>query len=209
MKYSSVSRLFVFSLFVTCSVWLCAAKSSFHLKNLCVEYAETPLGIDVEKPRFSWQMAVPFDRRGGMQTAYQLTVTDEHGTQVWNSGKVISDISLNIEYEGQSLKPVTRYIWTIRVWDNKGRNASASSWFETGLMSRNDTDKIWGGAKWIGGGDEDQILHSQYLPIYRLDFTLQLDRQSASTRAGFIYGANDHRMMNKFKNIYHLQNDKD
>ena len=60
MKYSSVSRLFVFSLFVTCSVWLCAAKSSFHLKNLCVEYAETPLGIDVEKPRFSWQMAVSF-----------------------------------------------------------------------------------------------------------------------------------------------------
>lgn len=209
MKYLSVSRLLVFSLFVAYSVLLCAAKSSFHLKNLCVEYAETPLGIDIEKPRFSWQMAVPSDRRGGMQTAYQITVTDEHGTQVWNSGKVMSDISLNIEYEGQSLQPVTRYIWTICVWDNKGKNASASSWFETGLMSRNDTDKIWGGAKWIGGSDEDQTLHSQYLPVYRLDFTLQLDRQSGSKRAGFIYGANDHRLMNKFKNIYHLQNAKD
>ncbi|MDD3039244.1 alpha-L-rhamnosidase [Bacteroides sp.] len=209
MKYLNVSRLLVFSLFTVYSYLLCAAESSFYLKKLQVEYAETPLGIDVEKPRFSWQMAVSSDRRGCMQAAYQITVTDEHGTEVWNSGKVVSDLSLNIEYEGQSLQPVTHYLWTLRVWDTKGKSVSASSWFETGLMCRNDTDEIWGGAKWIGGGDDDQALHSQYLPVYRLDFALQLDKQSHSTKAGFIYGANDHRLMNKFKNLYHLQNAKD
>lgn len=209
MKYLNVRRFLVFSLFTVYSFLLCAAGTSFYLKKLQVEYAETPLGIDVEKPRFSWQMAVTSDRRGCMQAAYQITVTDEQGTQVWNSGKVVSDLSLNIEYDGQLLKPVTHYLWTLRVWDTKGKSVSASSWFETGLMSRNDADEIWGGAKWIGGSDDDQALHSQYLPVYRLDFTLQLDKQSGSTKAGFIYGANDHRLMNKFKNLYHLQNAKD
>ena len=33
-----------------------AADTLFQLKKLQVEYAVTPLGIDVEKPRFSWQM---------------------------------------------------------------------------------------------------------------------------------------------------------
>lgn len=32
------------------------ADTTFRLKKLQVEYATTPLGIDVEKPRFSWQM---------------------------------------------------------------------------------------------------------------------------------------------------------
>lgn len=210
MSCFNIRRLLALSWLVTSFVTSYAAASSFRLKNLQVEYEQTPLGIDVETPRFSWQMEASDDSsRGLVQKAYRLTVTDEYGANLWDSKKISSDVSLNIEYSGRPLKAATRYSWTVCVWDTKGKEVSASSWFETGLMCKDDTDGIWAGAKWIGVEDHDQALYSHYLPVYRVDFTLQLDRQSNSTRAGFIYGANDDRLMNRFKNQYHLQNGKD
>ena len=44
--------------------------------RLQVEYSDTPLGIDVERPRFGWQMRAPEDERGHSQSAYQIVVTD-------------------------------------------------------------------------------------------------------------------------------------
>ena len=73
------------------------ADSPFQLKRLQVEYAVTPLGIDVENPRFSWQMEGDTDERGLLQTARQIVVIDEAGVQVWDSKKITDDQSLNIE----------------------------------------------------------------------------------------------------------------
>ena len=67
----------------------------------------------------------------------------------------------------------------------------------------------WDGAKWIGGGNEDLVLYSDYLPTFNINYTIQLDKNSASTKAGFIFGANDPRLMNKNLNIYNLENMKD
>lgn len=185
------------------------ADTTFRLKKLQVEYATTPLGIDVEKPRFSWQMEALTDERGLTQTARQIIVTDEAGTQVWDSRKIADDKSLNIEYAGLPLKATTRYLWTVRVWNNKNEETSASSWFETGLMSTDRAYQGWSDAKWIGGGEDDRILYSHYLPVFKLNFSLQLDKISRSTRAGFIYGANDERLMGQNRNLYHLENNKD
>ena len=168
-----------------------------------------PLGIDVEKPRFSWQMVVPDTERGYSQKAYQIIVTDETGSLVWDSGKVSSDLSLNIEYAGAPLQPATCYFWTVNVWNQRGEQSSETSWFETGLMSKTSPYEGWSGAKWIGGGDKDRMLYSHYLPVFRLNVSLQLDEKSKSTRASFVYGANDKRLMDKNKNLYHLQNGKD
>src|SRR5690554_8022008 len=67
----------------------------------------------------------------------------------------------------------------------------------------------WEGAKWIGGGDEDLVLYPDYLPTYNINYTVQLDKNSGTTKAGFVFGANDPRLMNKNLNIYNLQNGKD
>ena len=75
-----------------------ATEHAVSIEKLKVEYAEMPLGIDVEKPRFSWQMVMQNAERGYSQKAYQITVTDEAGQTVWDSGRVSSDLSLNIEY---------------------------------------------------------------------------------------------------------------
>lgn len=84
--------LFLFSPVVT------GKSTDFRVLNLKTEYTVTPLGIDVEKPRFSWNMES--DKNGAYQKVYQIEVTNESGNIVWNSGKVNSDISLNIRYEG-------------------------------------------------------------------------------------------------------------
>ena len=185
------------------------ADSPFQLKRLQVEYAVTPLGIDVENPRFSWQMEGDTDERGLLQTARQIVVIDEAGVQVWDSKKITDDQSLNIEYAGLPLKAATRYQWTVHVWDTKHRKVSASSWFETGLMSSDRAYEGWGGAKWIGAGDEDRTFYSHYLPVFKLNFSLRLDETTKTTCSGFIYGANDERLMERYKNLYQLENKKD
>ncbi|MBN1820700.1 MAG: family 78 glycoside hydrolase catalytic domain [Prolixibacteraceae bacterium] len=167
---------------------------------------ETHLGIDIQQPHFSWQMETPDNFRGCFQTAYHLVVTDQSGEQVWDSGKQEKSESIGIKYEGASLKPETRYNWTVTVWDQNGDQASLSSWFETGLM--NTKMDAWEGAKWIGGGPDDMVLYSHYLSVFKIEYTLQLDKTSGSTKAGFIYGANDDRLLNKDFNIYGIESAK-
>lgn len=189
---------------------LSAAARAFTVESLMTEYAATPVGIDDSRPRFSWRMA---DKtRGAAQTAYQISVKDGQGTEVWNSGKVAATRSTGIHYSGQALRPRTRYTWTVTVWNNGDtpQTASATSWFETGLMSYFDNDKAWGGAQWIGADAPDgYTFYSQYLPVFRIDCTIQLDQKTRSTEAGFIYGANDQRLMDKNKNILGVANGKD
>lgn len=212
MTMKSVSKILVLSvLFVWISglAMLHAGNNPVRIANMKVEYAETPLGIDVEKPRFSWQMEVDNHERGYSQTAWQIVVSDEKGKQVWDSGKHKSDVSLNIEYAGATLQPATRYSWKLNIWNQKDEETAQSSWFETGLMSADHAYQGWDGAKWIGGGDEDMVLYSHYLSVFKINYSVQLDEASQSTRAGFIYGANDGRLMDKNKNLYHLENKKD
>lgn len=192
-------RLFLSSLLLLTG---CSAEGPGSLK---VEYEETPLGIDVEKPRFSWQMSS--NKRGESQSAYQITVTDMAGDEVWNSGKTESDLSLNIEYSGAALQPCTRYRWHLQVWNQDNQRLSADSWFETGLM--NPSIEAWSGAKWIGGDDDDLVLYPDYLPTYNINYTLQLDKESGSSRASFIFGANDPRLMDRNRNIYNLEMGRD
>lgn len=114
---SKIKAIF-FLLFISCS--LLSPAGNIEIVKLKTEYAVTPLGIDVSKPRFSWQMYA--NEQGYTQTAYQIIVNDETGQRVWNTGKVKSDVSLNIKYEGTALKPRTRYSWQLTVWDQEKKN---------------------------------------------------------------------------------------
>ncbi|MBM7572984.1 family 78 glycoside hydrolase catalytic domain [Aquibacillus albus] len=129
-------------------------KSKVKINNLKVEGSYNPLGIDEEKPRFSWMMESGL--HGQKQTAYQILVAsspsklNENSADIWNSGKVVSDVSVAIKYNGGSLKPSMKYYWTVIVWnqDDKPIQAEENAQFETGLKST-DGVKGWSGAKWI------------------------------------------------------------
>ena len=195
--------------FLIASVFFWAGQSyaNLTLQKLQVNYQTTPLGADLPKPQFSWQMRATDQRRGYRQKAYQIVVTDEKARTVWDTQKVASDLSHAIQYEGEPLKPTTRYTWKVTVWDYFGKSASASSWFETGLMS--PSSDAWSGAKWIGGGSDDLVLYSHYLSVYKLQYGIQLDKASQSTKAAFVFGANDPRLMNRYLNLMGQEKRKD
>jgi len=172
------------------------------LTGLTVEYTRTPLGIDVEHPRFGWQIQAPEGQRGWIQTAYRIVVNDPSGTPVWDSEKISQASALAIRYAGSPLQPSTRYSWTVSVWDQNDQEYRSSSWFETGLM---DPDpQAWHGAQWISGGDEDLVFFSPYLLVFKIRYRLAISE--GSSRAGFVYGANDLRLMDRYKNVYQLEN---
>ncbi len=167
------------------------ANAAVQVENLTVEYAAKPIGIDVAKPRFSWQMVAPAGERGCVQTAWQIIVKDETGKQLWNTNKTPGSAALGIAYAGLPLTAATRYFWTITVWDQKGSSSKNTSWFETGLMNSNPDLSAWGGATWIGGSKEDMVLYAHYLPIFRLKYGLTI--APGSKRASIILAANDSR----------------
>ncbi len=120
--------------------------------GLRCEYLSNPMGIDVQKPRFSW--VLHHSERAQMQTAYQiLTAGSAEGLardagDVWDSGKVDSSDSTQVMYAGKSLSRGKTYYWKVRYWDTAGNPSpySASAQFEMGLLSRDD----WKG-QWIEG----------------------------------------------------------
>ena len=62
-------------------------------------------------------------------------------------------------------------------------------------------------AKWIG--TSTPVLYSDYLPIYRLHCTLQLDKKSLSTNASVLLGGNDPRLMNRNLNMQGVEAQRD
>ena len=162
--------------------------------NLKTDSKIQPVGLDNDTPVFSWQMHS--NVVGQKQTAYQIIVKD--GTDiVWDSGKVPDNSSTEILYQGETLEPQTEYTWNVRVWDKDGRLAvSDDAAFETGLMD-NSID-AWSGAQWMG--PQEVTLDANSMPIYRLDWTVQIAKGSSS--AGFVFGANDPRLNDSLRNTY-------
>jgi len=113
------------------------------------EYAVNPLGIDTPRPRFSW--VLESHHRGQAQSAYQVLVASSEDRleanvgDKWDSGKVVSDQSANVAYEGSLLTSSETCWWKVRVWD---ADDNASPWsgpatFEMGLLNGSDWDGKW------------------------------------------------------------------
>ena len=175
------------------------------IDDLTTEYQETPLGLDVENPRFSWKMINKSSERGLYQKNYQIIVKNEQSNVVWST-KIESDKSLNIIYKGDDLQPETRYSWEVMVEDNKGNISKASSWFETGLMNSSPDLTSWDGAQWIGGTAKDIPLYAQALSVFKASYDIRFNKKNTSNKAGFIFGANVQRLMNKNLNIFEVEN---
>jgi hypothetical protein len=124
------------------------------IAHLRTEYLPRPLGIDVRRPRLSWTLESP--RNGLTQTAFQVQVAstqaalDSGVPDVWDTGRVASSASVNVEYAGPALRSATRYHWRVRGWDAEGHRSpwSETSWWETGLLEAEE----WT-AQWISPGD--------------------------------------------------------
>ena len=141
-----------------------AAQAQVLVQNLTVENLRDPIGLDVQKPRFSWQLVS--ELRNQSQSAYEVKLSSENKL-IWDSGKINSDSSVHVEYKGPIFSSNTKYNWQVRVWDQSGKASAWSSpaYFRTGLFQEAD----WK-AKWISPGFiEDSILRPS--PLLRKKFT--------------------------------------
>ena len=120
------------------SAMLCLglAAAAATVGDLRSEYRVDPQGMDCLKPRLSW--VIGSDRRGELQTAYQVLVAStperlaKDEGDLWDSGKVASDQSNQIEYAGKPLVSRQRCYWKIRVWD---KAQAPSAWSQPSAWS--------------------------------------------------------------------------
>lgn len=121
------------------------------VSTLRCEYLENPVAIENRTPRLSWQL-----RSGGeakAQTAYRVLVAAspslliEGQADFWDSGKVISSQSNQVEYKGKSLDSRQTLYWKVMVWDEKEK---ASSWSDAGKWTMGLLEPSDWKAQWIG-----------------------------------------------------------
>jgi alpha-L-rhamnosidase len=140
--------------------------------NVRCEGRINPLGIDETRPRLSWQLgnAEP----GAWQTAYQIAAATtleklETKPDLWDTGRVTSNQSLDIVYAGRKLRSRMQVWWRVRTWtrDNPTPTWSDPARFELGLLRPSD----WV-AQWIGRPLENRE-DSQPCPFLRREFALK------------------------------------
>ncbi|MBC7423910.1 MAG: alpha-L-rhamnosidase N-terminal domain-containing protein, partial [Ferruginibacter sp.] len=166
--------------------------------NLQCEYQQMPLGVEAEHPQFSWQLFSA--KRNVLQSAYRILVSDDSMLlqknigNVWDTKKVISNQSIQVNYNGKKLLATHTYYWKAMVWDNlKDTSAwcTAASW-QMGLLTKQD----WKNALWIaykklpdslrivpgihGDGDSSLGAGKDILPLFRKDFTLTKQLKKAT-----------------------------
>lgn len=137
-------------------------------EDLRCEHMFNPLGMDNPHPRLTWRM--DDERMGAAQTSFSIFIgTDSaevaDGTgNIWESGKVDSDRNL-VVYDGDSLKPFTKYYWTVRTWGHARKKSDVSpvAFFETGMMDQMN----WKGA-WIS---DSRDVNLKPAPYFRKEFT--------------------------------------
>ncbi|WP_270739356.1 family 78 glycoside hydrolase catalytic domain [Massilioclostridium coli] len=166
--------------------------------NLKTNDYDVPLAVEDEKPVFSWEMDSTVI--GQQQTAYQIIVTrDSDGATMWDSGKVESNESTDIYYEGEALTAETAYSWDLTVWDAFGQSYTQESKFETGLM--NPDISAWGeNAQFIG--TNEMTLDAASACVYAINADVELTQ---GTKASLVFGADDYRLKDQFQNVWNAE----
>ncbi len=129
-------------------------ESSIRPIQLTCEALPNPMGIATDQPRFSWKLDAAKPGRFNLrQSAFRVIVssTEEAANRnlgdLWDSGAVASDNTINVRYAGKPLSSGQPAWWRVQVTDQDG---AVSGWstvarWSVGLLNASD----WK-AQWIG-----------------------------------------------------------
>jgi len=143
--------------------------SSVSVKELRCEYRVNPLGIDLVSPRLSW--ILQSSQRGQKQTAYRVLVASSREKlnsddgDLWDSGKVKSDRTIHLVYEGRPLNSRMRCWWKVRVCDMDGK---ASAWSEPATWSMGLLEPSNWKAQWIASAKDEPVNETGPMPATML-----------------------------------------
>ncbi|HJQ24277.1 MAG TPA: glycoside hydrolase family 78 protein [Blastocatellia bacterium] len=130
---------------------LAQSGSRITITALRCEYLVSPLAVEAREPRLSWMLES--HQRGVKQTAYHILVASSarllaaNRGDLWDTGKVTSNQTIQIAYQGKPLASRQQCFWKVRIWDQTDKPTAWSQparWM-MGLMERGD----WS-AQWIG-----------------------------------------------------------
>lgn len=126
-----MNKLLLFILIVPLMVCSCNTNNQLSLYDLRCENLDNPLAIDSATPHFSWKIFS--SQHNVKQEYYEIQVAGSEkalkggDANLWQSGKVASDASVLVPYQGAELHSRDMAYWRVRVWDNKG---NVSQWSE-------------------------------------------------------------------------------
>ncbi len=148
MKYIIFfSKLIFISIILLIS---CKNRESVQLlvNNLRTEMQANPEGIDAVNPRLTWELSS--NLRGIVQTAYRILIASSPDKleadegDLWDSGKVKSDRSIQVAYEGNPLRSRMRCYWKVKVWSENGESDwSESARWNMGFLYEKDFQGRW------------------------------------------------------------------
>ncbi len=141
MRPTSIALLLGILLLNSCMEQKSDRYNDITFSKLLTDNRIDPLGIDNINPGFTWiaESGIP----GNNQTAYQILVSstpfllDKNEGDIWDSGKISSEQSVNVKYGGPVVKSRKRYFWKVRIWDksNDPSKFSQSAKWEMGLLN--------------------------------------------------------------------------
>lgn len=135
--------------------------------DLRCEYVSNPLGVDVPDPHVSWTLrsTKPAQR----QTGYRILVASserrlsQQRGDLWDSGRVVSEDTIQVPYHGKPLGSSQQVFWKVKVWDGESNESewSAPATWSMGLLH----DADWRG-RWIGSpGNSETLLLRRELTV--------------------------------------------
>ena len=164
-SFLSISMLCLFVLIAGVSA-IAAIKP---IRQRC-EYLVNPLAVDAGNPRLSWEIDGG-QERNLKQTSYQIqaassiALLDQNRPDLWDSGRINSSETNQIEYKGKLPGPGKMIYWRVRVTGNQG---PASSWSPAAFWGQGiDVSQ----ATWIGSPTPS--LDDRSATYLRKEFVLQ------------------------------------
>ena len=147
--------------------------------GLTVGQRTAPTDVDeLAFPLLGWQ--VPADT----QTGYQVQVAESlpalmSGRPVWDSGRVRSGASTNVDYAGPKLERGEGYDWRVRIWDGSGKVSPWSQVAHFGTARGQD----WGDSEpiWLPAPEESSWS----------DYTLETTFRITTQNATIVFNAQD------------------
>ncbi len=153
MNYRNNQKSACLILLFACLIFHCCKRHDHEdiaVENLRCEMLVNPEGIDTRNPHLSWEICS--NQRSILQQAFQVIVASSPEKlaagdgDLWNPGRIESDRSVHVTYNGKPLQSMTKCYWRVKVWsENAGSEWSRSGYWSMGLLHHKD----WRG-RWIG-----------------------------------------------------------
>jgi Bacterial alpha-L-rhamnosidase 6 hairpin glycosidase domain/Alpha-L-rhamnosidase N-terminal domain/Bacterial alpha-L-rhamnosidase concanavalin-like domain/Bacterial alpha-L-rhamnosidase C-terminal domain len=169
------------------------------IQKLRCEYLVDPIGIGATNPRLSW--IITSDKRSETQKAYRILVAssprllDQNNGDLWDTGRVLSDHTTQISYEGRPLVAREDCYWKVRIWDQNGRSTwSPVAKWEMGLLKPGD----WT-AKWISAGTPSTN-PAAHLVIIRATYEATDGGDATDVTSVLVHDIEDNRLVMRVDN---------